>query len=361
MSKPKTNALDALRALIAERQQYEQWLSTLESKRNGTAAHVFEKVSADYESRLDRVVSEIGGHAEELQLNISTLSSRLIEVAREEDTRRDTLQEAELRAAVGEYEPAQWEEMRIESQKELDRIAVDRERVDNELGELRSIQTLGAVGARQPRRENASADGGGLREPALGSEIAPVSGDSDISEKSWEAASGSTASNGDAKSHGRDERASAEASHRDTPGMSLPRGESNRVEASRVDANRADGARGELTRPDIRVMKSDAAADNSRQPAVTATPTAVATPPAPARTVDAAPLPSEVAATQSADILARPTLVKSPPSRPASGKPAKGGEARSDQSKTLKCPECGTPNHPTEWYCERCGGELATM
>ena len=36
-------------------------------------------------------------------------------------------------------------------------------------------------------------------------------------------------------------------------------------------------------------------------------------------------------------------------------------EARPEVNKTLKCPECGTPNYPTEWYCERCGGELATM
>ncbi|MEP6744862.1 MAG: Ran-binding zinc finger domain-containing protein, partial [Gemmatimonadota bacterium] len=27
--------------------------------------------------------------------------------------------------------------------------------------------------------------------------------------------------------------------------------------------------------------------------------------------------------------------------------------------RTLKCPECGTMNRPTEWYCERCGSELA--
>jgi hypothetical protein len=36
-------------------------------------------------------------------------------------------------------------------------------------------------------------------------------------------------------------------------------------------------------------------------------------------------------------------------------------DARPEVNKTLKCPECGTPNYPTEWYCERCGGELATM
>lgn len=29
--------------------------------------------------------------------------------------------------------------------------------------------------------------------------------------------------------------------------------------------------------------------------------------------------------------------------------------------KTLKCRECGTMNLATEWYCEKCGGELAAM
>ena len=36
------------------------------------------------------------------------------------------------------------------------------------------------------------------------------------------------------------------------------------------------------------------------------------------------------------------------------GKPGAPGVA-----KTLKCQECGTLNRPTEWYCERCGAELA--
>jgi hypothetical protein len=41
-----------------------------------------------------------------------------------------------------------------------------------------------------------------------------------------------------------------------------------------------------------------------------------------------------------------------PPSTPAPSK-------ASGVAKTLKCGECGTLNRPTEWYCERCGAELA--
>lgn len=44
--------------------------------------------------------------------------------------------------------------------------------------------------------------------------------------------------------------------------------------------------------------------------------------------------------------------------RSALGRPA----LRISQAiKTLKCAECGSMNYPTEWYCERCGGELAGM
>ena len=39
-----------------------------------------------------------------------------------------------------------------------------------------------------------------------------------------------------------------------------------------------------------------------------------------------------------------------------SSDPPKKGAA-----KTLKCGECGTMNLPTEWYCERCGAELAAL
>lgn len=288
MSKAKTNALDALRALIAERQQYEQWISALEGKRGGTPEHVFERVQADYRSRLDRVVADIRGHAEELQLSISALSSRLVEVARDEDSRREGLQEAELRAAVGEYEPGQWEQLRTEAAQALEKIAADRASLDGQLGELRSIQKLSEVGS-------------------VGT---PVSSSVDSAAPVPEA--------------------------EPTP------------PAPPSDARPAPGP-----------VAAAVPAPASPPPAVPAS----NGPAAPARAPqDQGRLPLDpvaAAASAAAGTTARPRSSKTPPGGVSAVR--KTEAVKPDQSKTLKCPECGTPNYPTEWYCERCGGELATM
>ncbi len=42
--------------------------------------------------------------------------------------------------------------------------------------------------------------------------------------------------------------------------------------------------------------------------------------------------------------------------RPQTPEPAAAG-----QEKTLRCQDCGAFNYPTEWYCEKCGGELAAL
>jgi hypothetical protein len=47
------------------------------------------------------------------------------------------------------------------------------------------------------------------------------------------------------------------------------------------------------------------------------------------------------------------------PSAPAVQTATPSVSKASGVAKTLKCSECGTLNRPTEWYCERCGAELA--
>jgi hypothetical protein len=60
---------------------------------------------------------------------------------------------------------------------------------------------------------------------------------------------------------------------------------------------------------------------------------------------------------------ARPSNPGMPAVNPSAPSPAAasggGSKGASGVAKTLKCGECGTLNRPTEWYCERCGAELA--
>lgn len=309
MSKAKTNALDALRALIAERQQYEQWISTLEAKREGTPEHVFERVHNDYRARLERVLGEIRGHAEELQLSISTLSARLVEVARDEDSRREGLQEAELRAAVGEYEPSQWDEIKSEAEAALEKIAADRKSLDSQLSELRAIQKLSEMGP-----------GGASEEIAQGSASAAVA----------------------------DSPVETQAPSVEPPPRAVEREVSPRAPDENRPAESAghrSGTAAAALRPSMPEATQDLPSQNAPSVSTGAS--------VPLETVASA-----AAATASG--AAKPRSMKSPTGGVQAVRARTEG-GRPDSAKTLKCPECGTANYPTEWYCERCGGELATM
>ena len=326
MSKAKTNALDTLRALIAERQQYEQWISTLEAKREGTPEHVFERVQGDYRSRLDRVVGEIKGHAEELQLSISTLSSRLVEVAREEDTRREGLQEAELRAAVGEYEPSQWESIKSEAESALEKIAADRVSLDSQLSELRAIQKLSEMTPQIPGGEHIQV--AAPTSVAVEPEVLAVR-ETPLAETPAPAQASAPASSQQAQAG---HRAGTAAAERESAPPAAPT-------APAVSSTQAAPPQ---------------AAPQQAQPA-TVSPAAPATPPG-----ERLPLEPVAAAASAAASAAAKPRVRTPPGGVSAAR-SRSEAAKPDSAKTLKCPECGTANYPTEWYCERCGGELATM
>lgn len=355
MSKSKTNALDALRALIAERQQYDQWIATLESKRDGTPEHVFNRVHSDYRSRLDRVLGEIRSHSEELQLSITALSSRLAEVAKDEEAKRDLIQEAELRAAVGEYDVSRWESMRAESGRELEKIAADRGSLESQLAELESIRKLSEMTS----GSEVSAAPAAVSPAATSTAPAPAAASPTPVQSAPPPAPVQSSPPREAES--KKESESAE----DRPRFSDVGWPARDIVDIPVTPASAAVAAPPPSEPTPTPSRPRSATPSSPQPAVQAKP-AESAPRASMDAAAAAPRPS-------ASPAAPPPAPTPPPKRRTptgkDGQISSGfskpvptpPEGRPEVNKTLKCPECGTPNYPTEWYCERCGGELATM
>jgi len=287
MAEREPVSLDALNGLLKERQRYEEWLAALEEKRANTSASVYQRVQADYKSRLREVSNKLAERAGELRENIDALMVRLEDVSRQESQQRDARQEAELRAAVGEYTDKQWKEIGGAWDKELARLVKEKAALEAQLNELNRIFALSV----KEKQAEAIAMGRGMSsDGAQPSPISPI-----------------------------------------VPRPAIP-------EPPTLNAP----ARSEPA-PTARVQQPPQSAPSSRSP------------------FDDFPVlrpGSGSGAPPSSSGGPPSTAVATPPSVPKTGGTQ---DPRSEQHKTLKCPECGAANYPTEWYCERCGGELATM
>ncbi|HEV2018213.1 MAG TPA: hypothetical protein VGQ98_07895 [Gemmatimonadaceae bacterium] len=273
-------SLDALNGLLKERQRYEEWLAALEDKRANTPDSVYQRVQGDYQTRLREVSSKLAERAGELRENIDALTVKLEEITRQETQQREARQEAELRAAVGEYTDKQWKEIGGAWDKELARLLKEKNAVDAQLNELNRIFALSVKEKQSEAAALARGTGGdGFRAP-----ISPV-----------------------------------------LPRTAVPQPPT--------------------LNPPSRVEQPAARTQNPSPPASP-----------PRSPFDQFPVlrPGGGSSTPPQTT----TAVATPPSVPKSGG---ANDPRSEQHKTLKCPECGAANYPTEWYCERCGGELATM
>src|SRR5687768_1432319 len=142
MAEKEPVSLDALNGLLKERQRYEEWLAALEAKRASTSDSVYQRVKADYQARLREVSGKLAERAGELRENIDALTQKLEETTRQETEQREARQEAELRAAVGEYTDKQWKEIGGAWDKELSRLVKEKNALDAQLNELNRIFAL---------------------------------------------------------------------------------------------------------------------------------------------------------------------------------------------------------------------------
>jgi hypothetical protein len=346
---------DAIAALLQERQRYEQWLAALESRRATTSSHVYARVHEDYEARLGRVLDELGGRSAELRQVVDTLTDRVTTLQTEENGHRDVRAEAELRAAVGEYSPEQWREVSQTSEADIARIAARRAEAASELAQVQQLLNMATA---TPRRSDPNASAPPA--PPAASATAPAPAAAAAAAEGAQPASGRPAPRQSGAAAGASGASSAADAAPGGPPTSFdelaflnsvvePKGQPAPVAPAVESAPRRTSA------------AVSAAATHAKTPAA-----AVAAVPAPSAPARPAITPVDVAAVTGAAPPADKPAEK--PVAPAARAPSITNpvplflrDVPVEQIKTLKCAECGSMNYPTEWYCERCGGELAAM
>src|SRR5689334_8727580 len=95
-------SLSEVPGLIEERRRYEGWITALEARRESTPTHVFDRVRADYQARLERVIEQLVSYRQAIDEEQSSVKSRLALIEAEERLQRDERAELELRGHVGE-------------------------------------------------------------------------------------------------------------------------------------------------------------------------------------------------------------------------------------------------------------------
>ncbi len=298
-------SLNEVPALIQERRRYEQWLAALDARRDTTPQHVLERVKADYQGRLQRVQEQLALHRQSILEERASVESRRSLIEAEEQLRRDERSELELRSHVGELAGAEADGAFRAVDDALEQLAHERKQLETrieELEELLELRATPAPAAAAPPPVNAppSALHGAPAQDRVQQHAAPRI---------------------DERVPGRGHEKFDELAF-----LSEVVGENASGQPARRPSQPVANGAGQAGQV---ITRDEAAAESL-----------------------ARSLRSSVESGSE-----RPLAANVPANTPIVLRTAPGA----DQSKSLKCGECGAMNYPTEWYCERCGAELAAL
>jgi hypothetical protein len=225
---------------------------------------------------------------------------------------KEQYSESEVRHLVGEYDEVKWEGIRTELLKNTNQVKTQLEQTQQEIARLNEV--LGTIRA-PARPEPAPAPALAPPPPPAPSPVAeaPTEAEAPPSEEP----EGTTRAGGSRKA----------APKKDEQGRTLWFPSGKGPESAGQGAEKLD---------ELAFLKS---------------------------VTDAESLSSASGRTRSSGSFPKPAATE--PAEPRAAAPsapeAKERPSQGTAPKTLKCGECGTLNRPTEWYCERCGAELATL
>lgn len=370
-------ALEAVGALMAERRRFEAWIGALNARQATTPQHVFERVHLDYTNRLNAVIDQLTSHADSLRRAVEALTTRLTGFSAEQQRAEDERSESELRAHVGEISSADWDRVAAASDAAIAQLLNRRKEAELELSRIRELldsttrpasatedvppvveepapapvaapaparasvpvaRVSKAVGAPEvlmdgpPPRSSvgarASVQGNAVvNEPAIPAEVAPAviaAEQQTLDIKERPPVVPPTA-----------------APEPVLPTTSAPRKTTGFDElaflSSVVDTPAGNFEPAPTDLPDEQARR-DTFAMRSQEDSIT--------------NLGARSTPLDVASIE------RDGAPPTSGGRPTS---AISRDTSGEGVKSLKCGECGALNYPTEWYCERCGAELASL
>jgi hypothetical protein len=306
-------SLSELPALITERRRYESWLVALDARRESTPGHVFERVRTDYQTRLERVRERVEAHRHIIDEERTNVQSRLSLLEAEEQMRRDERAELDLRAHVGELAGGEAVSAFKAVDDAIGQLVAEKQGLQGRIDELAAMleqrdtpplpRASGAtVAADVAAAASASRVSGALEAPHVDHTAAP------------EPARAATP----AEEHAPVETKAADGSFDELAFLNTVVGQDDNS-GSLVAQSRRDAA----------LVRDERAAESLLSGLTNQTANAAAEKPLAANVTGNVPITLRAGATE--------------------------------QPKTLKCNECGGMNYPTEWYCERCGAELAAL
>lgn len=359
-------SIDEVRSLVAERQRYDDWLTALDARRAETPSRVFDRVHGDYVARRDAVMVQLREHVGALSAHGDALDSRLGNLEAELATYEDRRVEAMLRNAVGEYDNQRWETERQDVEATIASLNEQRGGLLTEVDEIRTLLSSASSEPSVPEGDGAADD---LLVPVTGEFVAiepvatepvamePVAiGAIAVHDMAIEPLAdvdirfGATA---DVLSDVRLVTEMPELVPAPAPVAEQASTEFDDALAMFSDTTGTPDPTFTRSLEGIEVELDVHGASSLSAPSQPQINTATATPATSVR----------VEAADSFDDLAFLRSVIDP--TPASSSPGVSSIPTAAPSnvplKTLRCTECGTMNLPTEWYCERCGGELAAF
>lgn len=295
-----------IESLLADRQRLQDWIARLDAASGSAPEPVRQRVRGDYEGRLAEVVARLRGFTTALSASLQNVRSQREHLDGLKAEAEEAEAEAMLRHDVGEFTDEQWETIARDSRGKIEGLSGDIARLSEEAARLEEV--LSQVVPREPEERR---PGRGAPRPAPQDEFqVRVIEPEEVTLMSHGSPGPDDTAIGYEEETLRRERLAPEAP-RFTPKPGAeprPRG----ARTLRFPVAPPGEAMGAPSVDEMTFLKSVAFEGQAADRGTTE----------------------------------------------GAGRTAKAGTTA---AKTLKCTECGAMNRPTEWYCERCGAELAAL